>query len=430
MNRKILNIAVPAIISNITVPLLGLVDIAITGHLGKTAYIGAIALGTLFFNILYWNFGFLRMGTSGITAQAYGKGDNRLMVQILVQAIGVGLIAAALILLLQSPIKKIAFMLLDPSAEIQHHALTYINILIWGVPAMLVLFGFYGWFIGMQNSRYQMYIAVSMNVVNIAFSFLFVYGFDLKIEGVAWGTLISNYVGVLIAIALWMKKYGYLKIFFEIKNSMQLSRMKEFFSVNRDIYLRTLCLIAVTTFFTYSGTQQGEVTLAVNALLMQLFTLFSYFMDGFAYAGEALVGRYIGENNKQSLKSAVKSLFVWGVSLAGVFTLLYTVGGTNFLQLLTDDKDVIAASSSYFYWVLAIPLAGFAAFVWDGVYIGATQTRYMLYGVGGASVVFFAIVYFFSGLTNNHVLWFAFIIYLVLRGLIQTLFASKVFDKA
>lgn len=420
MHRKILHIAIPSIISNITVPLLGLVDVAITGHLGSTAYIGAIALGGLFFNILYWNFGFLRMGTSGLTAQAYGKRDEREMARVLTQAIAVALVAAVAILLLQYPLERLAFLLLDATPEVELHAVTYIRILIWGAPAILVLYAFYGWFIGMQNSRFQMYVAVSMNLVNIAFSFLFVYGWGMKIEGVAYSTLIAQYFGVLLAIILWIKKYGGLRTLFELKGSLRLDVMKRFFAVNRDIFLRTLCLIAVTAFFAYAGTRQGEVTLAVNTLLMQLFTLFSYFMDGFAYAGEALVGRYTGAKNVLQLKKVIKSLFGWGVSLALVFTLLYALGGNVFLNILTNDKLVISTASDYFYWVLAIPLAGFSAFIWDGIYIGATQTRYMLWGVAGASVAFFGIVCLFSGTTNNHILWLAFILYLFLRGLIQS----------
>ncbi|MDR0371829.1 MAG: MATE family efflux transporter, partial [Prevotellaceae bacterium] len=361
MNKRILLLAIPSIISNITVPLLGLVDVAITGHLGETAYIGAIAIGTLFFNIIYWNFGFLRMGTSGLAAQAFGKRDKYAQMRILTQAVIVALTIAAAILLLQYPLKKISFHFLNPAVEIANYALLYVNILIWGAPPMLLLYAFNGWFIGMQNARFQMYVAVSMNLANILLSFLFVYVFGMKIEGVAWSTLIAQYLGLCLAIVLWQKKYRSHLPYLQFKGSMRLSRMKRFFSVNRDIFLRTLCLVAVTAFFTYAGTQQGAVTLAVNTLLMQLFMLFSYFMDGFAYAGEALAGRYTGAGNLPQLKRAVKGLFKWGIGLSLFFTLLYAVGGTSFLRLLTNDRQVIEASAHYYYWAMAVPLAGFAA---------------------------------------------------------------------
>lgn len=211
------------------------------------------------------------------------------------------------------------------------------------------------------------------------------------------------------------------------KGSLQLIAMRRFFAVNRDIFLRTLCLIGVTTFFTSTGARQGDVILAVNTLLMQLFTLFSYIMDGFAYAGEALSGRYVGACNLVQLKRAVKALFCWGVVLSLVFTLLYGIGGENFLGLLTNDTVVIETAGRYFYWVLAIPLAGFAAFLWDGILIGATATRFMLWAMLVASGSFFVIYYCFSGATNNHTLWLAFLVYLALRGIMQTIWSRRVF---
>ncbi len=429
MHRKILHIAIPSIISNITVPLLGLVDVGITGHLGKTSYIGAIALGSLFFNILYWNFGFLRMGTSGLTAQGYGKKSEEEIVRILIQAVSVALTAAFFIIILQYPLQRLAFSILDTTQEIELYAVTYIRILIWGAPAILLLYVFYGWFIGMQNSLYQMYVAVSMNLINILLSFIFVYRFGMKIEGVAYSTLVAQYSGVFLALILWTKKYGYLRKLIKLRENLRIKEMKLFFIINRDIFLRTLCLIAVTSFFTYAGAKQGEVTLAVNTLLMQLFTLFSYFMDGFAYAGEALVGRYTGARNVKQIKKVIKSLFQWGISLALFFSILYTIAGKEFLHIMTNDSLVIEAASGYFCWVLAIPIAGFAAFIWDGVYIGASLTRYMLFGVSIAALAFFGVIYLYSGISNNQVLWLAFIIYLFLRGLVQTFFAKKIVSK-
>ena len=427
MNRRILHLAIPSIVSNITVPLLGLVDVTIVGHLGATAYIGAIAVGGLLFNILYWNFGFLRMGTSGLTSQAYGRKDKDAEIRVLVQAVSVGLFSALAMLILQYPIERLAFRLLDTSAEVEQYTVTYFRICIWGAPAVLAQYGFTGWFIGMQNSRYPMYIAIVMNVINIVCSSCFVFLFGMKVEGVALGTVVAQYSGVMMAWGLWFYNYKELRGRITFKGSLQLIAMRRFFAVNRDIFLRTLCLIGVTTFFTSTGARQGDVILAVNTLLMQLFTLFSYIMDGFAYAGEALSGRYVGACNLVQLKRAVKALFGWGVGLSLVFTLLYGIGGENFLGLLTNDTVVIETAGHYFYWVLAIPLAGFAAFLWDGILIGATATRFMLWAMLVASGSFFVIYYCFSGATNNHMLWLAFLVYLALRGIMQTLWSRKVF---
>ena len=428
MNRRILHLAIPSIVSNITVPLLGLVDVTIVGHLGATAYIGAIAVGGLLFNILYWNFGFLRMGTSGLTSQAYGRKDKNAEIRVLVQAVSVGLLSALAMLILQYPIERLAFRLLDTSTEVEQYAVTYFRICIWGAPAVLAQYGFTGWVIGMQNSRYPMYIAIVMNVINIVCSSCFVFLFGMKVEGVALGTVVAQYSGVMMALGLWYYNYKELRGRITFKGSFQLIAMRRFFAVNRDIFLRTLCLIGVTTFFTSTGARQGDVILAVNTLLMQLFTLFSYIMDGFAYAGEALAGRYVGACNLLQLKRAVKALFSWGVGLSLVFTLLYGIGGKNFLGLLTNDTIVIETAGHYFYWVLAIPLAGFAAFLWDGILIGATATRFMLWAMLVASGSFFVIYYCFSGATNNHVLWLAFLVYLALRGVMQTLWSRKIFS--
>lgn len=420
MNRRILQLAIPSIVSNITVPLLGLVDVTIVGHLGSAAYIGAIAVGGLLFNILYWNFGFLRMGTSGLTSQAYGRKDADAEVKVLVQAVSVGLISAAAILILQYPVERLAFYLLDTSPEVEQYAVTYFRVCIWGAPAVLAMYGFKGWFIGMQNSRFPMFIAITQNVVNIVASLIFVFVFGMKVQGVATGTLIAQYGGFGMAVFLWFvfyrKRLNIRVCWHEVMDKVA---MRRFFQVNGDIFFRTLCLVAVTTFFTSTGARQGDIVLAVNTLLMQLFTLFSYIMDGFAYAGEALSGRYIGARNKTALSRMIRLLFGWGIGLSLSFTLLYGVGGKGFLSLLTNDSVVIQEAGTYFYWVLAVPLAGFAAFLWDGILIGATATRLMLYSMLVASGTFFLIYYLFFGMMRNHALWMAFLIYLLLRGSMQ-----------
>ena len=426
INKRILQIAVPSIISNITVPLLGLIDVTIVGHLGAAAYIGAIAVGGMLFNIIYWNFGFLRMGTSGMTSQAYGKHDLDEVARLLLRSVGVGLLIAIILVTLQYPIRKLAFTFIQTTEEVERLATLYFRICIWGAPAMLGLYGFAGWFIGMQNSRFPMYIAITQNIVNIAASLCFVYLFHMKVAGVAWGTLTAQYAGFLMALLLWRRYYGGLKKHVAWHEVLKKEAMLRFFQVNRDIFLRTLCLVIVTLFFTSAGAAQGEIVLAVNTLLMQLFTLFSYIMDGFAYSGEALVGKYVGANNRLALYRTVRQLFIWGVGLSTGFTLLYFFGGKSFLGLLTNETSVIREAGNYFYWVLAIPLTGFAAFLWDGIFIGATATRQMFYSMLVASGSFFLVYYSLHEWMGNHALWLAFIVYLSLRGIMQATLSRKI----
>ncbi|KAA6333861.1 DNA-damage-inducible protein F [termite gut metagenome] len=278
MNKEILHIAIPSIFSNLAVSLLGLIGIGIIGHLGETAYIGAIALGALFFNTIYWIFGFLRLGTSGLTAQAYGKRANKEIVEIFIQAVTTSLIIAFTLVLCQYPIERFIFFLLETTPQIEKHAITYIHILIWGAPAVLTLYVFYGWFIGMQNARYQMYIVISMNTIGIMLSFIFVYGFNMNIDGVAWATLLAQYSGVILAFVLWLHKYGKFKVYVAWRESLKMSIIQRFFTVNRDIFFRMLCLVSVTFFFVYAGAKQGETILAVNTLMMQLYILYSFFL--------------------------------------------------------------------------------------------------------------------------------------------------------
>lgn len=425
-HKEILDIAIPSIVSNITVPLLGLIDVTIVGHLGSASYIGAIAVGGMLFNIIYWIFGFLRMGTSGMTSQAYGANNPQETHALLIRSLCIGGFIATLLILLQYPIEQTAFLFINPTDEIEKLASSYFRICIWGAPAVLGLYSFSGWFIGMQNSRYPMFIAIAQNLVNIATSLLLVYGYGMKIEGVALGTLIAQYAGLGMAFWLWKHKYTTQN---KAKSKYMLfnrASMYRFFQVNRDIFLRTLCLVAVTLYFTSAGTKQGEVILAVNTLLMQLFTLFSYFMDGFAYAGEALAGKYIGAEKPQELHQMVRRLFQWGLGIAVVFTVLYGVGGEGFLQLLTNEQEVINASEVYRYWVILIPMAGFTAFLLDGIFIGATATQLMLRGMFIASIGFFLTYFSLKEIIGNHALWLAFIVYLSLRGIVQRILGRNI----
>lgn len=422
MNKQILHIALPSIISNITVPLLALVDTTIVGHLGSASYIAAIALGGMIFNMIYWLFNFLRMGTGGLTAQAYGANQHQATSYILLRSLTIAGGIALTLLLLQRPIFQVTFHFVTATTEVRSLASIYFNILIWGAPAMLALYSFTGWFLGMQNARIPMCIAITQNVVNIAVSTLLVFGCHLKIEGVALGTLISQYTALLLAVIFCLTKFD-VKQHFELKAILDINMLKRFFQINRDIFLRTLCLIAVTTYFTSAGSTQGELTLAANTLLMQFFIIFSYFMDGFAYAGEALGGRYFGAHDRLNFQRVTRCLFAWGGALSVLFFFIYFLSGTSLLHLLTDDSQVINRAQQYLPIIYFIPLISFAAFLFDGLYIGTTATRYMLISMFCASAAFFVLINVCT--LSNTLLWLAFLVYLGGRGLMQAFLFKK-----
>ena len=430
MNKKILGLAIPNIITNITVPLLGMVDMAIVGHLSST-HIGAITIGTSIFNLIYWNFGFLRMGTSGFTAQAYGARNFDEAVKIFVRAFGLALFIAAALIILQYPISLLARLIFNGSKEVIDLALTYFFVRIWAAPATLGLYSIKGWFIGMQNSKLPMWIAIFINVVNIICSLLFVLVFHWDIAGVALGTVIAQYSGLLVGLFFARKYYGrMIRRHIRIRESLKWKEMKAFFKVNSDIFLRTVCLAAVFTFVTSASGKISDEVLAIDALLLQFFTLFSYIMDGFAYAGESLVGRFIGARDPKQLRSSVRWLLVWGMGLTLLFTVVYAIFGEGILHIFSDDEAIIAGTMHYRFWILAIPICGFSAFLFDGIFIGATASRTMRNAMFIASAAFFITYYlgqyiFSDGGTlpltefiANNVLWTAFLLYLTLRGVL------------
>ena len=419
MNKKIIKLAIPNIISNITIPLLGMVDMVVVGHMGDKRYIGAVAVGTALFNLLYWNFGFLRMGTSGFAAQAYGRRDLTDAILILGRSVVVGLAIALMLVVLQQPMYRLAAYFIGASDGVEELSRIYFGILIWGAPAILSLYSLKGWFIGMQNAKTPMYVAIIINLLNIAFCLFFVLGLGMKVEGVALATLLAQYGGLITALVFFRAQYRRLLPKLNLKSIFQLKPILEFFKVNGNIFIRTFCLVAVFTFFTAVSAKMGDTQLAVNALLLQLFTLFSYIMDGFAYAGEALVGRYIGGQNRLLLKRTIQLLLRWGLVLSLTFTLLYTLWGNSLLSLLTNQKEVVEASGDYFYWVLLVPIAGFSAFLWDGILIGASASGAMRNAMLVATGVFFAVYYLLYPHWHAHALWLAFILFLSLRGVLQ-----------
>lgn len=428
MNRSILRLAIPNIISNITVPLLGMVDIYIVGHLDSEDYIGAIALATMIFNFIYWSFSFLRMGTSGFTAQAYGAENSKEQMTILMRSLIVAMSAGALIILLQYFIAAVGFYFLDAGPLVKVHAREYFFIYIWAAPAILGMYAFNGWYVGMQNAKVPMVIAIGINIVNIALSFIFVYGLGMKINGVALASVCAQYSGFISSIIIWNLKFGGLKKYIDAVTLKNLRSYIPFFKVNSDIFIRTMALVAVTTFFMSASAKEGSEILAVNALLMQMFILFSYMMDGFAYAAEALTGRFIGANKNSELKLLVRKLFMWGGGIACLFTIIYALYLTPILRILTDKESIITLSEQYHFWVGLIPIAGFSAFLWDGIFVGATASRQMRNSMLIAVCSFFLIYLVFYNFSANNILWFAFIMYLALRGIVQSFMAPSILN--
>ncbi len=417
LNRSILTLAIPAIVANITTPLLSLVDLAIVGHLGSAAFVGAIAVGGSIFNMIYWLFGFLRFGTSGLTAQAYGRGDERERMLTACRSMIIAIVSGMLLIILQRPLGNLAMALMSPDDYTRSLATVYYSLLIYGAPAVMLQYALSGWFVGSQDTRTPMIVSIVINLVNITASLLLVYVCNLGIKGVALGTLIAQWTGALAALAVAGRR-GALSgdaLWREVLNRVALSR---FFIVNVAVIFRTLCLIAVTVWFTRSGAAQGPVMLAVNTLLLQLFTLFSYFMDGFAFAAEALCGKYYGAGSEKELRRCIARLMMWGGGVALIFTALYAFAGTEFLALLTDDGIVLDAAREYRLWSVAVPLAGFMAFTFDGVVVGMTRTRLMMLSMAAASALFFVLWFAFEPVLGNHALWLAFISYLFMRGLL------------
>ena len=427
MNRKILNLAIPNIISNITIPLLGIVDLAIMGHLGSEIYIGAIALGGMIFNFIYWGFSFLRMGTSGFTAQAFGGGDKNEMITILSRAMLVALFGSILVILLQNPISFLSFSMINGSPEIEQLAAEYFHIRIWAAPATLGLYALTGWFLGMQNARIPMVIAIVINILNLIFNLVFVYGLGMRADGVALGTLISQYIGLIMAMVFFFKYYKKLAVFWSYTDLMVWEPIKRFFLVNKDIFIRTICLIFTFSFFTARSASEHDTILAVNTLLLQFLFFFSYLIDGFAYAAEALVGKYVGAKEPGNLKKAIRSLFKWGLVVSIPFTLVYALGGDYILYLLTDNEKLILLSHEYMYWVILVPLVTFPAFIWDGVYIGATAAVEMRNALLVATIFVFIPAYFITTpFLGNHGLWLALMLFMVTRGILLTIFSKRI----
>ena len=427
LNRSILRLAIPNIISNITVPLLGLVDMMLMGHLDSVAYLGAIGLGGTIFSVMYSIFSFMRAGTTGFTAQAYGGNDQQEISYAFYRSMCIALMATLIVLTLQSPIEWIAMLLLNGSPEVLRYTSEYFRVRIWAAPAVLSLYTFNGWYIGMQNTTIPMTIAILINVVNIGLSVLFVNVFHMGVAGVALGTVIAQYTGLLTAVVFMVVKYRRYLVPAKREILLQADKLKRFFKVNTDFMIRSILLVLTLAFFTNQSAKLGDDILAVNMILMQFFYIFSYFTDGFAYAGEALVGRFTGAHDWENLKKTVRYLFLWGLGLTLPFTLLYWAFPETFIHLISDQPGIAEQARPYYIYMILIPVITFAAFLWDGIYIGATAAKEIRNTMIIASLfVFLPAWYILMPLYGNHGLWIAFLLFMVARGVSMTVMAKRI----
>ena len=405
INKDILKLAIPSILANITVPLVGMVDIAVAGHLDTSAamMIGGIAIGTMLFDLLYWNFGFLRVGTGGLTAQAYGRGDRKECAKILTRALGISIACALVLIAIQWIFVKAAFLVVECSPEVRTLATRYFFIRIWAAPATLSLMALKGWFIGMQDSVSAMVVDLVVNGMNILMSIVLALGFNIGgwhyegmgFAGIAAGTVAAQYSGFLTALAILA--FRYIKSTFaymdsdDLKSVFRGSETKRFFVMNADLFVRSLCFIAIYIGFTVISARYGDVLLAVSSIMMKLLMIFSYFTDGFAYAGEALTGRYIGAKDAPMVRQTVRWTFVWSMGIAVIFMGIYHFAGVPMLRMMTSDMTVVTAARDFLPWLLLMPVIGCAAFTWDGIYIGATASKAIRNSMLWAVVAFFAV---------------------------------------
>ena len=420
LNREILRLAIPNIVTNITVPLLGLVDLALMGQLDGPQYIGAIALGSIIFNVIYASFNFLRMGSSGFASQAWGAKAYQEISLVLLRSLMVALGLAFVLIVLQYPIQWLSFLILDGSESVTVLAREYFYVRIWAAPATLGLYAFFGWYLGIQNAKIPMIIALTINLINIALNFVFVYGFHMTSAGVALSTVIAQYSGLILAVYFLFKKYPQYITRFPIAVIMQTQALVKFFKVNSDIFIRTLLLLLSLAFFTNVSAQHGDDILAVNTLLFQFFFIFSYFEDGFAFAGEALSGKALGSGDQQLLKKTIRNLFNWGWGAAVVASVVFAIGFEWVMEILTNDQHLRDLSMEYMIWILILPLTSSAAFIWDGIFVGVTASREMRNAMIVSSLIVFLPAYYLTAsVWGNNALWFALNLFMIARGLMM-----------
>lgn len=429
MNKEILKLAIPNILANLSVPIVSIVDVALMGHLSDEAFILAIGFGVMIFNFIYWGFGFLRMGVTGLTAQSEGKKVNDETYRVLFRGLIVAFIGAFFLFVFKSYLLEIALYLIDSTPIVNQEITTYFNTRIYAAPATIGLYAFIGWFLGKQNAIIPMIITIAINILNAGLSYWLVNSYQMNTAGVALGTVLAQYSGLILAIIFFVIYYRKSLNKLAYQGVLQLKAIKEFLLINSDIFIRTLCLIFTFSFFkVYSG-KEGLIIGAANMLLLEFIGIAAYGIDGFAFAAESITGKYYGAQNKSLLQKAIKLCFYWGFGIGLLYSLTFLIFGENILWMLSSQNEVINEAKHYLFWLTLFPIISVIAFVWDGVFIGITASRAMRNTMLIATFLFFLPSYFIlHPYFKNHGLWMAFLLFFVARSLTQTLIAKRLIN--
>ena len=413
MNKAILRLAVPNILSNISVPLLSAVDVALMGNL-SIIHLGAIGLATMIFNFFFWNFGFLRMGTTGMVAQAHGSENSVEINEILSKALYLALTIALFIIALQKPIGLLANNLLSIGLTHQDLVWEYFRIRIWAAPATLTTYCLFGYLFGRQNAVYPMIVTVGINLANILLSYYLVVVAQMSISGAAIGTLSAEYLGLIALILLIKRRYG-----FKLEGFRKLKGWGRFLKVNTDLFIRTIALTSAFGFFYRESSVAGELILATNVVILQYLSWMSYGIDGFAFASESLIGMYKGKNDRGSLFSCIRYSFLWALGLSLIYAFVFGFLYNPISEIFTDSEDVLKLIGEYRYWLFALPLLAFPSYMWDGIFIGLTRTKDMR-----NTMIFSLAILFLAYYSTNHIvsnaIWISFILFLFIRGVSLT----------
>jgi MATE family multidrug resistance protein len=415
-HRRIWRLAGPIIFSNVTVPLLGAVDTAVVGHLPDPALIGGVAVGATIFTFVYWAFGFLRMGTTGFVAQAFGAGDHAELKAVVLRALLLALAIGAAIVALQAPILKLSLWLFAASPAVEGYAATYFWVRIWGAPAALINYAVLGWLLGVQNARLAFLTQLFMNGLNMALALLFVMGFGWGIGGVAAATLTAEIAGAALGLWLLWRSVRRRGGGWPWDRLNAPGRIAALLKVNLDILIRTVCLMFAFAYFTAQSAGMGDAVLAANAILLHLQAIMAYGLDGFAHAAETLVGAAIGARDRAGLRAAVRSAAVWGFITAALFAALYALAGTVILGLFTEHEEVRAAARDFLPWAIASPFLSVWPFLLDGIFIGATRTAEMRNGMVIALALYLAAASLLIPAYGNDGLWAAFFLFMAARA--------------
>ncbi len=416
-NGQVLAIAVPIILANVTTPLIGLVDTAVLGQLGDPHYIGGVAIGAMLFSLLYWAFAFLRMGTTGLTAQAEGGGDFSEVTATLMRALLIAVVAGALLIATQVPVSAIAFSFISGSEAVEASAAEYFSIRIWAAPAALANFAFLGWFIGMSRAPTAFVLQLLLNGLNAILDAWFVLGLGLGVKGVAYGTIIAEVVAAAVGLWVALRLIRSRGIVFDKARIMNRAALRRMLAINRDIMIRTVSVLFAFSWFTAKSAEAGDVALAANAILINLTHTAAYFLDGFAFAAETLAGQAIGAQRYSRFKDAVRLSTIWAVIFSVFATLAFWFGGGYLIDFLTVNEEVRATARLYLGWAAIVPVAGVMAYQFDGIFIGATRTADMRNMMLLSLAVFMVMWALLTPIFGNHGLWAAMVIFLSLRAL-------------